>query len=118
MLYTGRKDEETTARAEEKRFDINALTGRGREVGGEGQSIGCKQERTSGAAGQRSSIVSDGTRNPGGMIDHLIDEYSDQVAIKKEEDQRIQDEIARIESKIQGLKVLREELKTQAEAKV
>ncbi|MBN3907676.1 MAG: hypothetical protein HWQ35_14280 [Nostoc sp. NMS1] len=52
------------------------------------------------------------------MIDHLIDEYSDQVAIKKEEDQRIQDEIARLESKIQGLKVLREDLKAQVEAKV
>nr|WP_292706335.1 MULTISPECIES: hypothetical protein [unclassified Nostoc] len=118
MLYTGRKDEKTTAWAEEERFDINALAGRGREIGGEGQSIGCQQERISGTDGQRSSIVSDGTRNPGGMIDHLIDEYSDQVAIKKEEDQRIQDEIARLESKIQGLKVLREDLKAQVEAKV
>ncbi|MEH2123722.1 MAG: hypothetical protein V7K44_04840 [Nostoc sp.] len=118
MLYTGRKDAKTTAWAEEKRFDINSLAGRGRETGGESQGIGCQQERISGTDGQRSNLLIDGARTSGGTIDHLIGEYSDQVAIKELENQRIEDEISRLKSKIEELKLLKEELKTPADAKV
>jgi Tfp pilus assembly protein PilN len=117
MLYTGRKDAKTTAWAEEERFDINAFTRRSREIGGESQGIGCQQERISGADGQRSNLLIDGARTSGGTIDHLIDEYSDQVAIKEQENQRIEDEISRLKSKIEELKALKEELKTPVEAK-
>ncbi|MEH1802158.1 MAG: hypothetical protein V7L13_23950 [Nostoc sp.] len=118
MLYTGRKDEKTTAWAEEERFDIDPLARRRREAGGQGQGAGCQQERISGTDGQRSNVFIDGARNSGGTIDHLIGEYSDQVAIKEQENQRIEDEIARLKSKIEELKALKDELKTPAEAKV
>nr|WP_263983252.1 hypothetical protein [Nostoc flagelliforme] len=118
MLYTGRKDEKTTAWAEEERFDIDSLAGRGRETGGQGQGIGCQQERISGTDGQRSNVLIGGARTSGGTIDHLIGEYSDQVAIKEQENQRIEDEIARLKSKIEELKALKEEIKTSVEAKI
>jgi Tfp pilus assembly protein PilN len=118
MLYTGRKDAETTAWAEEERFDINSLSRRCREIGGQGKGIGCQQERVSGTDGQRSNVLVSGAGTPGGTIDHLIGEYSDQVAIKEQENQRIEDEIGRLKSKIEELKALKEELKTTAEAKV
>lgn len=118
MLYTGRKDEKTTAWAEEERFNIDSLARRGRETRSQSQGIGCQQERTGRTDGQRSNILIDGARTPGGTIDHLIGEYSDQVAIREKENQRIEDEIARLKLKIEELKELKEELKTPIESKV
>ncbi|WP_414579622.1 hypothetical protein [Anabaena sp. CCY 9402-a] len=49
------------------------------------------------------------------MLDHLIDEYCDQVAAKKAEAERINDEVKRLESRIQEFKSLRQELDKQTE---
>ncbi|MDZ8135169.1 MAG: hypothetical protein RM049_07670 [Nostoc sp. DedQUE04] len=118
MLYTGRKHEKTTAWAEEEGFNSDSLAGRGREIGVQGKGIGCQQERISGTDGQRSNLFINGAGTPGGTIDHLIGEYSDQVAIKEQENQRIEEEIARLKSKIEELQALKEELKPPLEAKI
>ncbi|WP_442944576.1 hypothetical protein [Nostoc sp.] len=49
------------------------------------------------------------------MLDHLIDEYCDQMAAKQEEIEHLQNEIKRIQSRVQEFKALREDLKRQSE---
>ncbi|BBD64486.1 hypothetical protein NIES4072_18520 [Nostoc commune NIES-4072] len=107
------KDEKTTSRREEaevKPLDIarrNGITGR------EGQNLRNQQERDHRASSQKSSIFSSGTAVTGGMLDHLIDEYCSQVAIKQEEIERLNNEVSRLETRVQEFKALRAELQKQ-----
>ncbi|WP_181373948.1 hypothetical protein [Nostoc commune] len=47
------------------------------------------------------------------MLDHLIDEYCSQVAIKQEEIERLNNEVSRLETRVQEFKALRAELQKQ-----
>lgn len=119
-MYTGKKNEKTDPRAEEEGFDFDANAGGSRETGSKSQSTWLEQERIDRADSQRSSLVSVGTAVTGGMLDHLIDDYVEQVANKQQELQRLNedinrysDEIKRLNFRIQELTALREELKQQ-----
>ncbi|WP_414573355.1 hypothetical protein [Nostoc sp. CCY 9925] len=59
------------------------------------------------------------------MLDHLIEEYGDQVALQQQQIQRLNEdithrynEIKRLESRIQEFKMLRDEFQKQFEEKV
>jgi uncharacterized coiled-coil protein SlyX len=84
-------------------------------VRGEGENVGGQQERDARTDSSQSSIFSPGTAIPGGMLDHVIDEYVDQVGKKREEISRMEDEVKRLENRIQEFKALRDEVKKQSE---
>lgn len=118
-MYTGEtKDEKAAARAEEERLNINVDPRRGGQIRGESQSPWTEQERIDRADSQRSSIFSSpGTTVTGGMLDHLIDDYAGQVAVKEQEITRLnedinryRDEVGRLNFRIEELKALKEEL--------
>lgn len=113
----GTTDEKTTARttqAETKPVDFSRRDGSPR---GESESFGYQQERDNRENSSQSSIFSPGTTITGGMLDHLIDEYCNQVTTKdgeiqrlEEEIQRLRDEKKRLQSRIVEFKALKEEL--------
>jgi chromosome segregation ATPase len=111
----GTTNEEAIARSTQAKSQPVSVTGSGSSARGESQVAGDKQERDYRTHSSESSIFSTGTTVTGGMLDHLIDEYCDQVAAKKDEARRINDEVKRLESRIQEFKALREELKKQTE---
>jgi|GEM_PF-4839759 len=66
---------------------------------------------TDGASSTRKPTINiTGTPNTGGIIDHLIGEYQEQVAAKKAEIDRLKDEIAALTKNIQDLQVVRASL--------
>ncbi|BAZ27998.1 hypothetical protein NIES4074_04280 [Cylindrospermum sp. NIES-4074] len=81
----------------------------------EGENAGNQQERDDRAYSKKSSLFSPGAAITGGILDHLIKEYYDQVASKEDEIQRISDEIKKLKTKIEEFKVLREEFHKQPE---
>lgn len=124
-MYTGRKNEKTAARAEEERSNVDFDTRRSGETGGKSKSSWSQQERIDRTDSQRSSVFAAGTTVTGGMLDHLIDEYGDQVALQHQQIQRLNEdinhrynEIKRLESRIQEFKLLRDELQQQFEEKL
>ena len=106
----GTTNEKTSARSTQAKSKPFSVTGSGGITGGESEAIGNQQERDYRASSSQSSIFSTGTAVTGGMLDHLIDEYCDQVEAKENEVQRINDEIKRLKSRVQEFKALREEL--------
>ncbi|MEH2384159.1 MAG: hypothetical protein V7K27_35620 [Nostoc sp.] len=107
------KDEKTVTRTEEaKPKPVSFSRGRG-IVGGESEFTGNQQKRDNRAYRSQSSIFSPGTAVTGGVLDNLIDEYCDQVELKENEIQRLNDEVTRLKSRVQEFKVLRDELQKQ-----
>ncbi|WP_334932375.1 hypothetical protein [Nostoc sp.] len=114
VMYTGKIDnEKADAWAEKERPDLNADTRRSGETGCKGQSSWTQQERINRTDSQRPSIFSStGTTTAGGMIDHLIEDYSGQVALKQQEIQRLSDDINRYSDEVKRLSFRIEELKS------
>lgn len=111
----GTTNEKTTSRSTQAKIEsVDIARGNG-TTGRKSQATGNQQERDYRASGSESSVFSTGTTVTGGMLDHLIDEYCDQVAAKKAEAERINDEVKRLESRIQEFKSLRQELDKQTE---
>lgn len=124
-MYTGRKNEKAAARAEEERSNVDLDSRRSGEIGGQSKSSWTKQERIDRTDSQGSSVFAAGTTITGGMLDHLIEEYGDQVALQQQQIQRLNEdithrynEIKRLESRIQEFKMLRDEFQKQFEEKV
>ncbi|MEN2383531.1 MAG: hypothetical protein ACSI46_00475 [Gloeotrichia echinulata DVL01] len=111
----GTKDEKASARTTQAKPKSIGITGGCGVVGGESESLGNQQERNYRAGSPQPSIFGTGTTVTGGMLDHLIDEYCDQVASKENEIARANDEIKRLNSRIQEFKALKEELVKQTE---
>lgn len=111
----GRKNEKTIARSEETQPQSVSIARGGRLAGRESEASGNQQERNYRANSSESSILSAGTTITGGMLDHLINEYCDQVTAKESEVERINDEIKRLRTRVQEFKALREELHKQTE---
>lgn len=119
-MYTGRKNEKAFTRAEEEGLNVDLDTRRRREAGSESESFRNQQERIDRTDCQRSSLICFGTAATGGMIDHLIDDYANQVAQKEQEIKRLSDdidrhaeEVKRLNFRIQELTSLRLELRQQ-----
>ena len=87
---------ETLTRTEEKGFNVDLNPGRGGDVGSQSESVGNQQERTYRAHSPKSSIFSSGTSDDGGMVCQLIDDYRDQVAARKAEIKRLEDEVKKL----------------------
>lgn len=111
----GTTNEKTIARTAQAKLKPDGIARGCGITGGESQAIGNQQERDYRASSSQSSVFSTGTTITGGMLDHLIDEYCDQVAAKKAEVQRINNEVKRLESRIEEFKSLRQELDKQTE---
>ena len=82
-------------------------------AGGESEFIGNQQKRDNRAYRSESSIFGSGTAVTGGVLDNLIEEYCDQVQLKENEIQRLNDEVNRLKSRVQEFRVLRGELQKQ-----
>jgi chromosome segregation ATPase len=107
------KNEEAVTWAEKAEPKSVSLS-RGRGVtGGESKSARNQQKRDNRAHRSESSIFSPGTAITGGVLDNLIDEYCDQVELKENEIQRLNDEVNRLKSRVQEFKTLRGELQKQ-----
>jgi HAMP domain-containing protein len=111
----GTKNEETITRSTQAESESVGITGGRGTARGESKTTRNQQERDHRARSSESSIFSPGTAVTGGMLDHLIDEYCDQMAAKQDEIEHLQNEIKRIQSRVQEFKALREELKRQSE---
>ncbi|MEH1805389.1 MAG: hypothetical protein V7L28_08540 [Nostoc sp.] len=111
----GTKNEKTIARSAQAKPEPVSVTGSCGDVGGKSKTTWNQQERDYRAGRSESSVFSPGAAVTGGMLDHLIDEYCDQMAAKQEEIEHLQNEIKRIQSRVQEFKALREDLKRQSE---
>jgi hypothetical protein len=111
----GTTNEKTTARSTQTKVKSDNIARRHGTAGGESSASGHQQERDYRASSSQSSIFSTGTSVTGGMLDHLIDEYCDQVTAKEAEVARINDEIKRLKTRVHEFKALREELHKQTE---
>ena len=80
-----------------------------------GENAWGQQERDAGTDSSKSSIFSTGTTVTGGMLDHLIDEYVDQVEGKRQEIIRIEIEVKKLENRVEEFKALREDLNKQSQ---
>lgn len=113
----GITDEKAVTRTEKERLDFNAHSGRGGDVGSEGESYGYKQKRDDRANSSKSSFFGTGDADVGGMYRQLISMYREQVAIKNDEIERINNEAERVkneklslETKIQEFELFLNEL--------
>ncbi len=111
----GTTNEKAIAWSTQAKPEPDSISGGCGSAGGKSEAIRNKQERDYRASSSESSIFSPGTAITGGMLDHLIDEYCNQVASKENEVERINDEIKRLKSRVQEFKALREELHKQSE---
>ena len=107
------KNEEAVTWAEKAEPKSLSLAGGCGVTGGEGESIGNQQKRDNRTYRSQSSLLSPGTAITGGVLDNLIDEYCDQVELKENEIQRLNDEVNRLKSRVQEFRVLRVELQKQ-----
>lgn len=111
----GTTNEKATSRTAQAKSQSLSVSGGGGITRGESEIVGTEQERNYRASSSQSSVFSTGTTITGGMLDHLIDEYCDQVAAKEAEVERINDEIKRLNTRVQEFKALRQELNKQTE---
>jgi hypothetical protein len=99
----GIADEETNPRTKKKKLEPDNISRSTSAARGEIACTGNQQERISREDCSRSAVFDVGTRVTGKMLDHLITEYQDQVAAKE-------NEIATLKARIEGFKMLKEEL--------
>ena len=111
----GTKNEETVARAKETEIKLIDISRGDGVIGRKGKDARNQQKRDNRASSQESSIFTTGADVTGGMLDHLIDEYGDQVALKEDEIHRLSEEVNRLKSRVQEFKALRQELQKQFE---
>ncbi|MGI8502056.1 MAG: hypothetical protein ACR2LR_13095 [Hassallia sp.] len=101
---------ETPTRTEEKGLNVDVDTRWCRDAGNQSENIGNQQERTYRAYSSKSSISSSGASDDGGMVCQLIDDYRDQVAARKAEIKRLEDEVKKLEFRIDEFEILKHEL--------
>ncbi|AKG21283.1 hypothetical protein [Calothrix sp. 336/3] len=99
----GITNEEAATRTEEERPNSINHSRRFRPTGCQGESYGDKQERVSRENCTGQSIFSIGTAVSGGMLRQLIKDYRGQVARKKNELQRLNEETRRITNDLEAL---------------
>lgn len=100
---------------EEEGFNIDLNPGRGRDVGNQSENIGNQQERACRAHSPKSSIFRYGASDDGGMVCQLIDDYRDQVAARKAEIKRLEEEVKKLEFRIDEFEILKQQLKQESE---
>lgn len=97
------------ARSEEEGCDSHAYSRRGGHAGLQSQTTRNKPQRTDRADSEESNFFGTGRAATGGILSQLISEYRDQVAIKKQE-------IDRLEGRIDEFEALLDELQQRAES--
>jgi hypothetical protein len=95
-------------RSEEKGCDSYPDTGGGTNVGLQSAIAGDKSERIDRADGAESNFFSARRSATGGILSQLIEEYRDQVAVKRQE-------IDRLEARISEFEGLQNELQQRIE---
>lgn len=110
-----KKNEETIARSAQAGTESLYIAGSGGATRGESETFGGQQKRNHRKNRSQSSLLSTGTTVTGGMLDHLIEEYCAQVEAKKHEIIRANEEIKRLNARIEEFKTLKKELDKQTE---
>lgn len=109
----GQINEKTIARAAQAEFESIHIAGSGGTVGGESQTVRNQQERSGRKGSERAKLPTAGTSVIGGMLDHLIEQYADQVAEKVRIISQTQEELEKLNNRIRECKELKEELNKQ-----
>ncbi|MDZ8083201.1 MAG: hypothetical protein RMX35_29565 [Nostoc sp. DcaGUA01] len=109
----GTKSENRRSWHEKERCDSNAYPGRRRNVRHQSKSAGNQPQRAHRTYCQGSSYLGLGSKTNGGVIDNLIDEYRDQVAVKKAAIRTLELEIEKLESRIQNFEAVQSQLSHQ-----
>jgi len=109
----GTKSQDCRAWHEKEGCDGDAYAGRRRVAGYQSQSAGSQPQRVNRTHCQRASYLRLGSETDGGVVKDLIDEYRDQVAIKKATIKSLELEIDQIESRIQQFETIQVQLNHQ-----
>ncbi|MEH2050080.1 MAG: hypothetical protein V7K70_10205 [Nostoc sp.] len=102
----GTKSENRRSWNEKERCNRNPYTGRRRDARHQGKLVGNQPQRVDRTHCQGTSYLGLGSEANGGVVDNLIDEYRNQVAIKKASIRTLELEIEQIESRIQQFEAI------------
>jgi len=108
-----KEDENCRSRYEEKRLYCVANTGGSRNARHKGGNARNQSQRIDRANSQGASFNELGSTDDGGIVGQLIDEYRNQVAIKRAEIESIQIEVQQLESRIHQFEIIEEALRSQ-----
>ena len=109
----GTKSQDCYSWDEKERCDSNTYAGRRRTAGYQSKSIGSQSQRAYRTHSQGASYLRFGSETDGGVVNDLINEYRDQVAIKQASIKTLELEISQIESRIQQFEVIQVQLSNQ-----
>lgn len=102
----GTTDAEANPRTKKEKPEFDSISRSSPATRGKIAFARTKQKRIHRESSPRRSILRPGEKDTKKMLDRLISEYEDQIAVK-------QSEIAEIRARVEDLNSLREELKSQ-----
>ncbi|WGV25679.1 hypothetical protein QI031_28830 [Halotia branconii CENA392] len=118
----GTINEKAATRAKEKGSNFDTYSGGSRDARREGEGYGTEQKRDDRTHSERASVLTLGKSITGGMLRQLIADYRDQLAAKKEEINKLEnqirqanDEAEKLQSRIQEFEALQSQLEQQIE---
>ncbi|BAY21697.1 hypothetical protein NIES2100_14540 [Calothrix sp. NIES-2100] len=106
----GTQNQDGSSRHEEKRRNSNTHSGRGGTIGFKSEYSGHQSERADRTNSTGTSHFNFRSGTDGGVVDQLIDEYREQVELKKCAIKNLQVEIKQLEDRIQDFEQVREQL--------
>ncbi|MEH2138900.1 hypothetical protein [Nostoc sp.] len=104
----GTTDAEANPRTKKEKPEFDSISRSSSATRGEITLARTQQERIHREGSSRSSILRSGEKDIKKMLDRLISEYQDQIAVK-------QSEITEIKAKVEDLNSLKEELNSEDE---
>ena len=109
----GKKSQDRRSWYEKEGRGSNAYAGRRRNVGYQSKSARNQPQRIDRTYCQGASYFGLGSETNGGVIDSLIEEYRDQVAIKKASIRTLELEIEQLESRIKNFEAVQAQFSDQ-----
>jgi hypothetical protein len=106
----GSKDKNCGSWTEEEGRNSNSDSRRGGNTRCQGESTGYQSERINRTNSSEFNFTKPRRTIAGGMLCHFIDDYREQVALKKAERERLDSDILRLEARISELELLQSEL--------
>jgi hypothetical protein len=106
----GSKDENRDSWTEEEGYNSDSDSTGSRNTGYKSESLGNQPQRIDRADGSEFNFTQSGWANTGGVLGHIIDYYREQVALKKAERDRLDNDILQLESRVSDLELLQNQL--------
>jgi hypothetical protein len=105
-------NEKVDSRSAQEKRELFYDSRRDRETRSESTCFGNQQERTDRENSPRSDFSGNGYGITGKIIRQLINDYANQVAQKREQKKQVEEEIVQLDSKIEELNSLLEQIET------